>query len=327
MNIVSDVKIHDTAPADVRLESQPCPLCGSAAAVFVTKGFDRINGLPGSFSIVRCNGCSLMRTNPRPTTDTMSFYYPDDYGPYRYTRVEPGQPAPVSKRWKRAIRRLMDTRATAVPDLAPGRMLEIGCASGAFLHAMQRKGWAVQGVEFSSSAAQSARDAGLNVFTGSVDNAPLVDSAYDLIVGWMVFEHLHDPVAALRRLRSAAAPGAYLAFSVPNAAAIDFRLFGNACYALHLPAHLFHFTPQTIRQVLRSTGWRIETLYHQRSAANLVGSLGNLIADHARRSIFAEKMQKFPESCGRIHDVLFPAALLLSLFGQSGRMTIWARPA
>ena len=184
----------------------------------------------------------------------------------------------------------------------------------------------MQGVEFSPTAAKAAREAGFDVFAGSLDRAPLPKSEFDLVVAWMVLEHLHDPISSLRRLREAAKPEAVLAFSVPNAASIDFRLFRDAGYALHLPAHLIHFTPRTVRKALEASGWRLDRLMHQRTTANLIASVGHRIRDRYPHSTIGPALESFPESSGRLHDVLFPLAFVLGALGQSGRMTIWARP-
>jgi 2-polyprenyl-3-methyl-5-hydroxy-6-metoxy-1,4-benzoquinol methylase len=73
----------------------------------------------------------------------------------------------------------------------------------------------------------------------------------------MVLEHLHDPVASLHTLYEWAKPGAWLALSVPNIDSLEFRLFKQRWHALHLPCHLYHYTPKTIVPMLEKTGWRV----------------------------------------------------------------------
>jgi len=203
-------------------------------------------------------------------------------------------------------------------------MLEIGCASGAFLHRMAAQGWQVQGIEFSSAAAQAAIQAGYKVHAGALETAPTPSSRFNLIVGWMVLEHLHDPVAGLRKLRAWAHPDAALVLSVPNAGALEFVLFRQRWYALQLPTHLYHFTPGTIREILEAGGWELEKVHHQRVLSNLVASLGYLMQDRGHLRL-ARRLIEFPERAGRLMDILFPLAWILSLFGQTGRMTIWAK--
>ncbi|MDD5035344.1 MAG: methyltransferase domain-containing protein, partial [Methylococcaceae bacterium] len=172
-------------PNSVQLESKPCPLGCDPEDQWVLTGRDRLHGLPGSYSIVRCKHCGLMRTDPRPTPETIGYYYPDDYGPYASTRISPDG----FKAWmgtvKEFAKNLLRLHTQSLPPLPPGRMLEIGCASGAFLHQMARQGWEVEGIEFSPQAAQCARDAGFKVYSGSLESAPEPQRPYDLVVGWM----------------------------------------------------------------------------------------------------------------------------------------------
>lgn len=313
---------------DVVLESSPCPLGCVAGDEKVLTGRDRLHNLPGEFQVVRCRACGLMRTDPRPTPETMAFYYPDEYGPYQDTRVDPSlAPASGAASWKRSLTERLNrfTRGDHVPALAPGRMMEFGCASGLFLHRMARGGWQVEGVEFAEKAAESARSLGYRVHTGALEDAPDPEQQYDLVVGWMVLEHLHDPVKALRKLRSWTRPGGWLAVSTPNAAAKEFAAFKDAWLGLHLPNHLYHYTPETLSRLLEKGGWTMKRVFHQRQLNNLMASVGYRLKDRRASSLFAEKLIGFPESGGKLHYALYPVSYLLSLVGQTGRMTVWAQ--
>lgn len=309
---------------DVHLEEQPCPLGCPLDDEPILVGRDRLHNLPGEFQVVKCRTCGLMRTDPRPTAETMGLYYPDDYGPYLTTRVELSsarQPA-----WERVARRMIELNVVRIPRLPPGRVLEVGCASGAFLHGMAGQGWQVKGIEFSESAANQARSLGYPVHVGSLETAPEDEQSYHLIVGWMVLEHLHDPIKALRKLRKWARPDAWLALSVPNAASVEFSLFKSAWYALHLPNHLYHFTPRTLAHMLDRGGWRIERTFYQRDVDNVVASLGYLLEDRRLFPRLAQKLGSFPANRGRKHLPLLPLSYFLSAIRQTGKMTIWARP-
>jgi 2-polyprenyl-3-methyl-5-hydroxy-6-metoxy-1,4-benzoquinol methylase len=310
------------------LESRPCPLGCPSNDEPVLVGRDRIHNLPGEFLVVRCRVCGLMRTDPRPTPETIGFYYPDTYGPYQNTRVSEVSDA-QQPRWERLLRqlatRLIELNIDRVPRLQPGRMLEIGCASGAFLHRMAGEGWQVEGIEFGETAADSARSLGHPVYTGTLESAPDPEHRYDLIVGWMVLEHLHDPVRALQKLHSWIRPGGWLAISVPNAGSFEFSIFKNAWFALQLPNHLYHYTPETLAKVLEMGHWNVEKIFHQRDVGNLVNSFGYAMADRKLFPGFAEKLIAFPRPGGKMKFVLLPLAYLMSIFGQTGRMTIWAK--
>ena len=58
-----------------------CPLGCENNDQFVMEGKVLLRDLPGKFIVVKCHRCGLMRTNPRPTAESIGFYYPDDYAP------------------------------------------------------------------------------------------------------------------------------------------------------------------------------------------------------------------------------------------------------
>lgn len=307
-------------------ESKPCPLGCSGEDRFVLAGRDRLQNLPGEFTIVKCSICGLMRTNPRPTPESMGFYYPDNYGPYQGTRIDlPQKTLKIIVKAKYLAKRLFEFNTFRLPMLPVGRMLEIGCASGAFMSRMAGLGWDVEGLEFSAKAAERARSLGYPVCTSTIEDAPDPKRAYDLIVGWMVLEHLHHPVLALKKLHRWTKEGGWLVISIPNAGSLEFHIFKERWYALHLPNHLYHYTPQTFEKVLEKGGWQLEQIHHQRIMSNLSGSLGYLIDERSQIAGLRKLLLDFPEKAGVLHCLLFPVAYLLGLLGQTGRMTVWAR--
>lgn len=309
----------------IELEEAACPLGCLSGDEVVLVGRDRIHGLPGEFPVVRCRSCGLMRTNPRPSPDSMSFYYPDDYGPYVGTKVEEGARTAGSPWWKRAVKRIIQFNTNRIPAIEPGRLLEIGCASGGFMDRMVTEGWEADGIEFSESASAAARQLGYAVHAGALESAPEKDAVYDMVVGWMVMEHLHEPLAALKKLHRWTKPGGWLVVSIPNAAALEFRIFKEAWYALHLPNHLFHYTPESFGKLLHEGGWRIEKVFHQRVLTNLVAGIGYRIQDRWPKSRLGEQLARFPERGVTANIMLYPLAVLMAAIGQTGRMTIWAR--
>jgi SAM-dependent methyltransferase len=315
-----------TIKDSVELESSPCPLgCKGEDSVVLT-GYDRLNHLPGAYNVVRCIDCGLMRTNPRPTPETMGFYYPDNYGPYRSTRINPdrrdnGQLS-FCRGWVKSIFRF---NSTCLPRLQPGRVLEIGCASGSFLHAMALKGWDVEGLEFSEKAVHAARTLGYKIYRNTLETAPDPVRSYDLIVGWMVFEHLHNPVLALQKLHRWIRSGGWLVLSVPNAGSREFKIFKDRWYALQLPNHLYHYTPVTLQRLFNREGWRIVKIFHQRTLSNLIASSGYWLGERNIFKKISDRLVRYPDDARRMQYVLYPLALILSFIGETGRMTVWAR--
>lgn len=314
-------------PEAIELEAADCPLCGPAPAARVLSGCDLLHDLPGEFTVVECGKCRMLRSDPRPTPASIGYYYPSDYGPYLGTLVASRGEGGLKARLIALGKRIFDTKAHAIPAMAPGHLLEIGCASGSWLHYMAAQGWQVEGIEFSPEAATSARKLGYRVDAGAVETIDREEASFDLIAGWMVLEHLHRPLDVLRKLRQWVKPQGKLAISVPNAGSLERKLFGARWYALQLPTHLYHFDPASIRKLMASAGWRVTRIYHHRTLANAVASTGYWLRDKGHHRV-GQNLINFPERGGRFGALaLFPFAWLAALFGQSGRMTVWAEPA
>lgn len=308
-------------PESVVLEDRPCPNhCAGQDRLIIEAG-DRLHGLPGKFKVVQCGHCGLMRTNPRPSAATIGAYYPADYGPY-------SSPPPVAKGRRPLVRRLVSglfsTETRKMPPLAPGKLLEIGCAHGAYLAEMREAGWTVEGIEFSEEAAQRARARGLQVRTGTVENATPPAQPVDVVAAWMVLEHLHEPLAALRKIRQWLKPSGYLIASVPDANALERRFFGERWYALQLPTHLYHYTPASIAILLRNAGWELERVSWQRNCNNLLCSLEYLARDKTMPRLLASV--RWLRTARRAAPFRRLLNWLVGVTRQSGRMEIWARP-
>lgn len=307
------------------LEDAQCPLGCTAPAATVCTAPDRLHGMPGRFTVVRCTDCGLMRTSPRPPEARMHHFYPEQYQPYVGTRTDHSAVRQRQRLWRRLVRGVFRFRTQCAPPLPPGRLLDVGCASGDYLLRMAAKGWDVTGIEPSAHAARHARSLGLAVHEGAPQTAPPPPAPYDLITAWMVLEHCHHPVDTLRLLHQWAAPEGMMALSVPNAGALEFRLFKDAWFALQLPTHLFHFTPQSITRVLQAGGWRVQRIMHQRTLVNVLGSMGNHLVERESTAAIGRALLARTNAPGILNHALYPVAAVAALFGQTGRMTVWAQ--
>jgi SAM-dependent methyltransferase len=316
----------DDLPESVALESVGCPMGCPQNDELIVSGCDRLHGLPGQFSVVRCKTCSLLRTNARPDAATMSCYYPDDYRPYVITSVKDSS----SKKRRaartshgRSIGDWLKQDSRALPPVAPGRLLELGCASGGFLDKMAQAGWEVEGIEPSAHAAKQAQEAGYKVRNVSLEAAAAPELPFDLIVGWMVLEHLHEPLPVLRKLSRWVREEGWLVLSVPDAGSLEFKLFKDRWYALQLPTHLHHFSQGSLTRMLAEGGWTVERIIWHRSAKNTLMSLSYLASDlnFARAAGFFRDAGE-RRRCKAVGKML---GIMLGLLQQSGRMTVWAR--
>lgn len=308
-------------PKTVNLESKECPIGCVGIDIPVLNGVDRLHQIPGRFSVVKCSNCRLMRTNPRPTAETIGAYYPADYGPYQDKQNSiRSQPSTL----KKMILKALGFASRNVPNITPGSLIEIGCSHGEYLLHMIQQGWDVQGIEFSEDVTQQALKKGLRVQSGTVETADSPSSKVDIIAAWMVLEHLHDPILALRRMRTWINPEGYLVGSVPDAGSLERRIFGRYWFGLQLPTHLYHFTPSTLERMMSNAGWKIEKIFWQRNCNNFLWSLEYLAVDKSFETLAkVARWIRVSSSAGKFRIVL---SALLGLFRQSGRIEFWARP-
>ncbi|MBE2201025.1 MAG: class I SAM-dependent methyltransferase [Anaerolinea sp.] len=229
-----------------------CNFCNADDTEVMNHGPDLLLQKPGDFYLVRCRRCGLIYQNPQLSQEELAAHYPDNYLPYqqdtadRQTRI-----AHVSR--DQAIARFCDRVIRHRPQ--PGRLLDVGCATGAFLWAMQQRGWQVQGVEpIPHAAAQAQQDFGLEVFVGLLEEAAYPNAAFDVVTLWDVLEHVEDARATLQEAARILKPGGLLVFSVPNPASMEARLFGGSWVGWERPRHLTLIPPDLVPAYLQQAG-------------------------------------------------------------------------
>ena len=227
------------------MEEVACNICGADRASTRLLTRDYKYSTPGLFRIVECDNCGLAFTSPRPTTSEIAAFYPS-------TVVEhagDGLPNPFSES--------VAARVTARSG-APGKLLDVGCASGSLLRSMRQRGWEVFGIEPApDAAAKAAGVPGARIKCGVLEDGDFPSGTFDAVTLWSVLEHLHDPRRTLRIIRDILNPAGLLHLCLPNFDSLERRLFGPRWFGLDMPRHLYHFSPATIRRLLREAGFDV----------------------------------------------------------------------
>jgi 2-polyprenyl-3-methyl-5-hydroxy-6-metoxy-1,4-benzoquinol methylase len=152
-----------------------------------------------------------------------------------------------------------------------GRVLDVGCGAGEVGRLLRAEGaeW-VAGIEVVESAAERAQAVLDEVAVGPVEETlPTLSGPWDTICCYDVLEHLVDPASVLEALREAAAPGARLHVSVPNARHVSLiydlivrGTFGYTEWGHRDSTHLRWFTRRDIVAAIEAAGWRVLGISH-----------------------------------------------------------------
>ena len=242
-------------PAGVASESVPCDRCGRAEGRILFEGPDRLHHLPGTFRLVQCQACGWIRQNPRPTAETIGYYYPSDYINFiGAVEDEPGR----LRRWDRRYG-ILKRRWAVERFAAQGRLLDVGCATGLFLHEMEGAGWEAMGVEPNESAAAYARRRfDLAVHVGTLRGAQLSSGSFDVVTFWDVLEHLQTPWQDLVEAHRLLADSGLLVIRIPNLESLGTRLFGRHWLGWDLPRHLYLFPGKALAEALTELRLTVE---------------------------------------------------------------------
>ena len=204
--------------------------------------FQEHNSIPG---LEVCHSCGFVRRKSKALDKE---YYQEhniyesglDSGSKRDARLRE-----VKKRF--AIVRPLIGRST------DKTLLEVGSHEGLFLNEARAAGMPVFGIEPNRKAALIARQDGLDVFCGTLEEFS-ADRTYDVIALFHVLEHFEDPRSSLKKIYATLNPGGLLVLEVPNIASYPARKNGKDWTYIN-DEHVSYFSPDTIEKLLVSVGF------------------------------------------------------------------------
>ena len=227
-----------------------CPWCGSEKAQinlwlkdeFLTKE---------DFHICECLNCGLLYTMPRPDKDKIGEYYKsEEY--YSHQENKKGFIPKVYERVKKT--NLKHKYQLASKGLVVGKLLDIGCGVGDFLHTAEVHGWECTGVEPSDDAKAIAqkRMNGKIISSEELENFP--DGSFDLITMWHVLEHVDDLKWQVTQLQRLVKPSGRVVIALPNYKSYDGQYYKEHWAAYDVPRHLNHFNRNTLTKIFKTSG-------------------------------------------------------------------------
>lgn len=227
---------------------RPCNACG---AMQPRQRFER-----DGFHIVECANCGLVYVGEDPAAIDFAALYDEGYYTGGREGVFTDYVGQAPARRAAARRRLWSLRRLQ----RGGRLLDVGCAAGFFLVEAQAH-YAVRGVELSAFSSRFAREQlGLDVVTGTLQQAAFDAGSFDLVTLWDVIEHVADPAALLAEVARVLAPGGHVVLTTGDIGSAYAQARGAQWHLLTPPWHLYFFSRATLAALASRAGLRVEAV-------------------------------------------------------------------
>ncbi len=226
-----------------------CPVCGSENIQFCLSAKDYTVS-QNEFPIWHCNACTARFTQDVPAENEIAAYYnSEDYISHSDTKK-----GLVNRLYHLVRQRTLSSKRRLVINetgMMKGSVLDIGCGTGAFLHHMKDAGWDVTGLEPDDRARAKANEL---YSIQPLDPSKLFELApetFHAITMWHVLEHIHDLHSYLQKINELLEPDGKLFIAVPNYTSHDAAVYKEYWAAWDVPRHLYHFSPQSMEQLLQ----------------------------------------------------------------------------
>ena len=195
------------------------------------------------FTLVRCNECTLIFTNPKPNGAILHNYYKSD----QYISHTNKANSFINLIYKIVKKYTIGRKVRMISKYsAKGKILDYGCGTGHFLHACEKKGWDSFGYEPDIKAQKTANQKGLNL----IKDLKSLKEKVDLITAWHVIEHVSELKKTIRDLVEKLIPAGYMIIALPNPDSFDAEHYQEYWAGYDVPRHLYHFNRKSFGKLM-----------------------------------------------------------------------------
>jgi len=210
-------------------------------------------------NVLECRNCSLVYLEPAHQ-DLKGFYeeeYRKLYTPVIGNALNSQELfdicLPIQKDRVERLKYLLDPTK---------KILDVGCASGAFLYSVKSYVNECRGMEFNSDNVRFVKEVlGIKVYNESIEKADLPKDYFDIVTIFQVLEHVDDPLAFLKEIYNLLKPEGVICVEVPNIHDALLSVYEIEQYAdfWFREPHIFNYSPQTLTLMLEKAGFNGET--------------------------------------------------------------------
>lgn len=295
------------------MNGQTCVLCGCQKfRPYLNDLLDYEYRVKGSFNLIKCESCGLVRqANISSYSDLMEFYPPD------YHAHQPAGKGLLSS----LKRRLYLRRVRRIKKLVGGgKVLDVGCGNCSLLSALRELGgFELHGLDIKRLGVDYA-GMGISFREGHLEDIGFEKDRFDLLSMDNVVEHVPDPDVFFKKAGEVIRPGGWIVGTTPNVDSVEARLYGKYWGPYHMPRHTYLFGPETLKAMLEKHGF-----YSVRFPLNAVSGCGISIQNYLRRN--KDKIHPYEKAwyVPYLSLLTAPASYLLSLTELNSTLDFMAR--
>jgi 2-polyprenyl-3-methyl-5-hydroxy-6-metoxy-1,4-benzoquinol methylase len=212
-----------------------------------------------NFTIAKCNNCTHLFTQHVATQNEIGKYYQSN----NYISHSDTQEGIINKLYHAVRKRTLAGKKNllqAETGKQQGKLLDIGCGTGAFLNAMKQAGWESIGLEPDDAARSKAAELYNLQPLASHEIYNLPHNHFDAITMWHVLEHVHELQEYITQLKNMITATGRIFIAVPNYTSYDAQYYGVHWAAYDVPRHLYHFSPSSMKNLVEQHGLTIKKI-------------------------------------------------------------------
>ena len=237
-----------------KIPQRPCPVCHCLSAnVLHHQAFALADDhpLPKAFDVVQCQECTFVYADTAATESDYDTYYAD-YSKYADPTTSTGGGSNAFDKNR------LEKMAADISEHLPHRewrIVDIGCANGGALHALQSLGYHhLLGVDPSPDCVKNTKELfDSPALLGHLSALPCEEASADLIILSHVLEHVLNLSGAISKLKAILAPEGFVYVEVPNASMYEQCLVSP--FQDFNTEHINHFSVQTLENVFSTNGF------------------------------------------------------------------------
>jgi 2-polyprenyl-3-methyl-5-hydroxy-6-metoxy-1,4-benzoquinol methylase len=223
------------------------------ACIFCKRRSDQIlieeNGYKGR----KCSPCGVIFVSPRPTlSETLNIY--------SHNQAQTSGEVHIARE---SIARLYARHNLAIikRHVREGTLLEIGPGAGYFLDEARRAKFDVYGIEPNQTQANFIKNTlGVPCEETSLGQSSFNGKKFDIVYHCDVLSHFHDPIAEFKKINSKLNDDGLLVFETGNIGDVEEKYL-SAFTAFNYPDHLFFFGENSLKELLKLTGFELVKTY------------------------------------------------------------------